>query len=452
MKKIITGLVFLVATQAAFPIDALDKAKGYVQKVVSPPADAVKSVGFASAFPKPFYKTTYFGPVLTGVTIIGAGAFSYLTAGAGAPIAATGVSSVAAWVGGGGAGSYMAGLSTIGGWFGGNAMLGSAVLNGISIGITGGGAAFSALPAVAKVGVMASVTATALDGVAVFQRPETQNLSYRIRLTVPRELGGKDVRLLSKQLYEVEEDLLKEIASKDGKTYIGLLQRKNALLQAGVKKGNTALKGGVNNEDLVVLAIVSKNAGQSELFTKLLGKVVVEKMKDTGYIDYLKAVDQIERGGTQKATDLLKRSWHMNPYALEQPLLLINILGAEGFVAKEGEIRAIVEQAKKDFSNNKYESSYSLVSLYYRLASMYLLGKKYGLAQTYFESALSELSFLQMHLGNKSMKSMIRLGIANAMYHQNKEAEAIKLVGEILMETNNDAESSFIRSQFVGYM
>lgn len=111
--------------------------------------------------------------MVTGTAIVAAGTFTYFTAGAGAPAAATGVSTVASWVAGGGAGSYMAGLSTIGGWFGGNAMLGSAILNGISLG-TAGGMVVGALSAGQKALALGATAATAMDGIAIISRPETQ--------------------------------------------------------------------------------------------------------------------------------------------------------------------------------------------------------------------------------------------------------------------------------------
>ena len=45
-------------------------------------------LGFESAFPRKIYQKKYFGLAITGVTIVAAGTFSYLTAGAGAPVAA----------------------------------------------------------------------------------------------------------------------------------------------------------------------------------------------------------------------------------------------------------------------------------------------------------------------------------------------------------------------------
>jgi len=335
--------------------------------------------------------------------------------------------------------------------FGGNAMLGSAILNGISIGVTGGGAAFSTLPAAAKVGVMASVTASALDGVALIENPETKNLSYRIRLTVPKKLGSKEVRLLTRRLDEVEAKLLKADASKSKKAYLELVKKKNALLREAVAKGQAALKKGSSNEDLIVLGIVSKKAGRYDLSEKLFNKIPIGKMEDTGYIDYLKAVACIERGATQAATNLLWKSWRLNRYAIEQPLLLINILGSgKKFESHEEEIRAIVERAKEEFDSDKYETGYSLVSLNYRLATMYYQNKRYKLAESYYKKAYGNLSFLQKSLGDRSMKNSIRLGIANAMYGQNEKPKAQELFDEILADVKTDDEKAFIKSQYVG--
>lgn len=452
MKKIVLAVAVAVlgTAQAAPALDAWDATKVYANKAMFWKSESLPSVSFQRVYPKPIYRKSYFGLVVTGVTIVGAGAFAYFTAGAGAPAAATGAASVATWVGGGGAGSYMAGLSTIGGWFGGNAMLGSAILNGISIGVTGGGAAFATLPAAAKVGVMASVTASALDGVALVQNPETKHLSYLIRLTVPRDLGSKDVRLLTKRLDEVETKLVKADALQNKETYLELVKKKEALLREAVSKGQAALKKGGSNEDLMVLGIVSKNAGRHDLFEKLVNKIPTNKMENTGYLDYLKAVSSIERGDVQAATTLLRKSWRSNPYAVEQPLLLINILGREDFATREKEIRAIVENASDDFDSDKYESGYSLASLNYRLATLYFVNKEYKSAQSYYEKAYDELSLLQKYWGTNSMKNMIRLGVANAMYGQNEKAKAQDLVDRILADAKTDEEKSFIKSQYAG--
>lgn len=450
LRNLLASVALLGAAHSALGIEAWDSAKLYAEKAMLWKHKPLTSVSFKKVFPKAIYKKSYFGLGVTGVTIVGACAFSYFTAGAGAPVAATGVSTVASWVAGGGAGSYMAGLSTIGGVFGGNAMLGSAILNGISIGVIGGGPAFATLPALAKAGVIASVAASTLDGVAVLQKPHTTDIMYRIRLVVPDNLGSTEIRQLTKQLHDAEEQLLEKSTSKDEKNYRTLHNRKEALLKEAVIKAGNALNNGASNEDLLVLSIITKNSGRPDLFDKLLSKILLDKVQDTGYLDYLKAVSSIERGDSKAAISQLRKSWRLNSYAIEQPLLLINILGNENFEYHEEEMRAIVEKSRNDFDSDKYESGYSIVSLDYRLATMYLRNKKYSLAQFYYKQAYDELSLMQQHFGDQSIRHLINLGIANAMYGQSKKSEAQELVQRILKDIETDDEKSVIRSQYAG--
>ena len=123
--------------------------------------------------------------------VIGASAIvgvvaTYITAGAGAPAVATGMSSIATWAGGSGAGSYMAGLSTIGGVFGGNAITGAAVLNGVawSAGITATGK-LALMPVASKLILATTVTATALDGVMVIKEHDSGNIQFITNLQLP---------------------------------------------------------------------------------------------------------------------------------------------------------------------------------------------------------------------------------------------------------------------------
>ena len=55
----------------------------------------LKELTFSEIYPKPIWKKSYFSWIIMGVTIVIAGVVSYFTAGAGAPEAATGVSTVA---------------------------------------------------------------------------------------------------------------------------------------------------------------------------------------------------------------------------------------------------------------------------------------------------------------------------------------------------------------------
>lgn len=436
MKKLIVTLALLCAAQTA--------------PAFFGGSESLESLSFQSVFPKPFHKKSYFGFVLTGVTVVGAGAVTYFTGGAGAPAAATGVSSVASWVAGGGAGSYMAGLSTVGAWFGGNAMLGSAILNGISIGVVGGGGAFATLPAVAKVGVMASVTASTLDGVAFFQNPETQSLTYRIRLTVPEGLGSKNVRKLAEEFVDVERELLDNDVINDEKAYEELVEMRETLLTQAVSRGEQALKNRGSNEDLMVLGILTKNAARPDLFEILINKIDAEELDDAGYIYYLRAVALIERGDVASAENLLRESWRLNPYAIEQPLLLLNILGRGNIEPREGELLGIAADATDSFDSDKYQSAYSLVAINYRLATIYFNNKKYSKAQEYYEHAYAELPFMQKHIGSSNFGNTIRIGIANSLHGQKEDAAAKEIFEEVLGSTETDAEEDYIRSIYYG--
>src|SRR5574343_22698 len=166
-------------------------------------------LGFEAAFERPFYKKRYFGLVITGASIVAAGTFTYFTAGAGAPAAATGVSTVASWVAGGGAGSYMAGLSTVGGWFGGNAMVGHAILNGLSLGTVGGMSSWGGLSAGQKALVLGTTAATAMDGVAIIANPTTQQLEWRVILPLPMAFADERTA----ELFERADMASKELAT-----------------------------------------------------------------------------------------------------------------------------------------------------------------------------------------------------------------------------------------------
>jgi len=120
MKRISLSIILAVSLLSVNVNASIwQDTKEYANKAMFWKSKHLEDIDFKHIYPKSFYKKSYFGFVITGAAVIGAGAFTYFTAGAGAPAAATGASTVAAWVAGGGAGSYMAGLSAIGSWFGG---------------------------------------------------------------------------------------------------------------------------------------------------------------------------------------------------------------------------------------------------------------------------------------------------------------------------------------------
>jgi tetratricopeptide (TPR) repeat protein len=469
MKKLVPVMLATVL----FASNGVAAQKG----VATDPAHPME-IGFSHVFEKKLYEKKYFGIAVLGTTVVAAGALSYFTAGAGAPTAATGVSTVASWVGGGGAGSYMAGLSTIGSAFGGNAMVGAAILNGVSIATVGGGSTFASLSAAQKALAMASVSATMLDGVAVLNGTDTKALNYRIALPTPRNIGSKDLREQAEKLRKLGED-----EWKLGKKLDDLVEDRKKTKEAGKDpdKGNSAKKlseaesklsgtremrvklendiasrardANANNcssEDIVLLAVLAKNLGKSGLFADLIRKVPTENSKDAGYVNYLKAVAKIERNEVDAARKLLEQSSIHNPYAIEPPILRVNILGSKGFDANKGEIIDIVSRTEKLFDNEKYATPFSLVSLYYRVGTLALISKDYPLAETYFNKALDMRSLWEKYGLKDGFDSMIKTGLANAVYGQGRKDEALTIVDKQLKKAKDGHAREVVCAQFMG--
>jgi len=289
MRKITLSitLAMILGSTTVVNADLLDTAKEYTNKAMFWKSEHLEDIDFKHIYPKAFYKKSYFGFAITGAAVVGAGAFTYFTAGAGAPAAATGASAVASWVAGGGAGSYMAGLSAIGSWFGGNAIVGAAILNGISIGTIGGGAStFTALSVLGKVGVMASVTAMSLDGVAYFANPETKKLEYKIKVNIPKNLGSKDTRELIDKIYNTTENINEALEEGDGKKQKELFDLKKKCNKDAIKLLERKLGSNESQEDLIVLGIVAWNNGEYGLFDKAVSHIDASDLDNTGFLNY----------------------------------------------------------------------------------------------------------------------------------------------------------------------
>jgi tetratricopeptide (TPR) repeat protein len=447
VKKLAKSLALLACLASAAPLTGAAPSKD--------------DLSFKAAFPRPFYEKSYFGVAATGATIVVAGTVTYLTAGAGAPAAATGVSTVASWVAGGGAGSYMAGLSTIGGWFGGNAMLGAAILNGVSLGTVGGMGSWATLSAGQKAVSLAVLSATALDGVALIKSPDTGQLEWQVRLPVPRALADKRLAApldkldeatkaqwrsledlaeakkeaaaarelqteLTKSLRRLEaaaresphdgkiaaehKDIAASVAA--AKSFVELVEARVKSAQAQFDLALTqreaaekalraeisrAKKVGDTNPNAVVLAVMAHNLGASADFRALLGSVKQDSIADRSYYDYLLAIAALQTGNVRGAEDKLNASWNAAPYAIEPPTLLVGILGSWGYTAQEALIESIGERADKHFDADKYRSVASRVSLHYRVGTMALAAKRCERAHDEFKKAQSALSKVQKH-------------------------------------------------------
>ena len=350
----------------------------------------------------------------------------------------------------------MAGLSIVGGWFGGNAMLGSAILNGIALGLGGGGAAYASLTAIGKVGVLTSVTATALDGVLVYLPPDKKELVYRVRLPVPDRIGTRDVRNIVDDMNEIDSKLVKvgkkiETAKSEGyfakkeeleTEALELVELKSVMKRIALTEAKMALVEVRDGEDLLVLAILSKNMGEENTYSQLIRRIPTGSVSNRSYLDYLKAVAHIENGQLQEAIVSLRESRAGSRYAVEPALLLVNALGNGGIDQQEAEIRKVIERAEEDYERDDYASSYSLLAIYYRVAAMYFMGHRYGDALVYYQKAYDELPWMQKYIGSKQLKNVIRLGMANSLYRRGDRQAADELFEEVLEDAESDDEKT----------
>lgn len=426
-------------------------------------------LGFESAFPRKLHQKKYFASAITGATVVAAGALTYFTAGAGAPAAATGVSTVASWVGGGGAGSYMAGLSTIGGWFGGNAMLGSAILNGVSLGTVGGMSSWGALSAGEKALALSATAATAMDGVAILSKPGTTQLEFRFILPVPLGLADARIRTLLENLSEAGHEVDKRgraVNVEKTKQAPGAPPTASTLeaeqeLSAAKGRFNTVtgqvdeefsrvLKLGSSNRTTVVMAVLANNGGRTSDFRTLLKRIKPDSLTHRAYLDYLRAIAALQTNKMDKAERLLYGSLRAANYAIEPPNLLVEILGRRGNPGQESRIDEIAGYADRHFDADAYMPVASLVSLHYRIGNLALRANRCERALYEFKKAQSELSTIEKYWKGKGVRNHLDLGVANALHCQNQKDEAHKVFEKVWHRLQDDDARELLCVQYRG--
>lgn len=428
-------------------------AKVYMHKDSTSVIHMEDDITFSNVYSKDFYKKSYFGYTVTGAVVVVAGAVSYLSVGTGAPAAATGVGATASYFGGG---SYMAGLSTVGSWFGGNAMLGSAILNGVSFGVIGGTTTkFAALGILAKVGILASVTASGLDGVFYFSNPDTKKLEYKVKVGIPKDYGSKKIRKLVDKIYDINDDIQEAIEEEDEERYKGLLEKKEKYNQKAINILKSDLYIIHNPENLIVLGIIAWNNNEIDLFNEAILRVGAKESSNIGLLNYLFALRSLSLGMDKETLTYLEKSIYKNSYAIEPYILAINILGNNNFVQNESRILKLVKRANKKFDSDKYSSEFGLVPLYYRLATFYFTNKQYFKSEKFYRKAYDELGIMQKYLFGEELIHIINLGIANSLYSQGykgSKKEAYTIYNDIIqdIDDDNDDEKKQIKSQFVG--
>lgn len=402
---------------------------------------------FADAFPRAFYKKRSFGITVTGASIVGAGVISYFSGGTGAPAAASSVSTVASWIAGGGQGAYMAGLSTVGGWFGGNAILGGAILNGIPLGLGGGGAAFATLSTLGKAGVVLGVTATALDGVAYFAAPDTDKLRIQVRLALPEPFCGAHLKELCKHAAAIESGWRKAENEYD----VAALEARHRVFVEAIKAmlADDSIQQWSSDEQ-IALAVLAHQIGEREAFDSILRDIPDTAPGAGGYLHYLRAVSSIENGETDEAMAELELARATEPYALEPTLLLINLLSHKDFAANEARILLLAQQASERFDSDAYETPYSKLSLNFRLGTLHYQHGQYAEAVDDYRRACHDLSLLQKYLLDKPIRSEIQLAEANALYGQGKTEEAAALISRLIDSVDGNEAKRQLKSRYAG--
>jgi len=426
-------------------------------------------LGFEAAFHRPFYKKKSFGLVITGTTMVAAATFSYFTAGAGAPPAAAGVSTVASWVAGGGAGSYMAGASIVGGWFGGNAMLGAAVLNGISLGTVGAAGSWASLSAGQKALALASTTATLLDGIAVVANPETNQIEWRVILPVPISLADEQTRKLLETLEEASEDVAKSAADLEATTqkqhpkspesaefvaakqaHEQVLSRYNVKIQKLENELAQVMSSGASNHTTILMAVIAHNTGRSDQFRGLLNSVKDKHLRNRSYLDYLLAIGNLQLGKVTEAEMLLKESGIAAPFAIEPAILMASLAGNPNFKDNEPKINEIVNKAEENFDADKYISSASLVSLHFRVGTMALVAKRCDPALEAFKKAQKWQPIIGKYFTDKDTRNLLEIGEANAMHCQGKPREAWEIFNSAWQRASSEEAKKMLCAQYFG--
>ncbi len=426
-------------------------------------------LGFQSAFPRKPHQSKYFAPAITGASMVAGGAFTYFTAGAGAPAAATGVGAVASWVGGGGAGSYMAGLSTIGGWFGGNAMLGSAILNGISLATVGNMGNWGALSAVEKALALSSTAATAMDGIAILSKPGTSQLEFRFRLPVPLGLADDRTKKLLESMNKASHNVEKlgEAVDKENAKQVPVLPPSHSLQKAKQKlageKGifneakeqiaaeiSHVLKHGSSNRTAVVMAVVANNLGRTEDFRTLLKRIKADSLTHRSYLDYLRAIAALQIGKLAEAEQLLFASVRAANYAIEPPLLLVEVLGNRGYAGRESKIDEIARYADDHFDANAYMPGASLVSMHFRIGNLELRANRCERALYEFKRAQSEFSMIDKYWKGKNVRNLLDIGETNALFCMNRKDEAYAKFKELWNRQEDRDARDLLCVQFKG--
>jgi len=384
---------------------------------------------FKDVYNRPFYSKSWFVPVAVGGALAAGAVFTVYTGGTGAPAAGAGVSTTASAIAGGGAGSYMAGLSIVGSWFGGNAILGAAILNGISAGVLGtvssagvkavGGAAFKTI-ALAS-GRFTQIVLTIEDG----NRTE---VIYSYPVMLSHDIGSKETRAVLDDLKEAHKDLQKErIDEREFNSEVSTvkLMAKNKLESLSEKPWSKMSAD--EKEDFTANLLILRQFSKDEFlkFALLIQPKYTEKQS---FLWYLLAIANLDTASLtsdvnerskyiEAATMAARKAKQLEPEVLE-PVMLEAIA-----IAVNGQLPPLrsLEKDLDNYSKNHYSTPNSESTVYSLFGDIAHSFERYEDALVYHEEAWDESSwFLE-----KKEKAYLSIKLAKAykMVGDSKDAD-----------------------------
>ena len=404
---------------------------------------------FAEFYPKALWKKSYFTWITMGVTVVAAGAFSYFTAGAGAPEAAAGVSTVASWIGGGGAGSYMAGLSTVGSAVGGNAMVGAAILNGISVGAIGWGATKVSLTLATKV---ATLIDASMSGFVIIKSNNDDGGSiYVFDIRIPKDIGSDEVKDLTEEIYKVYEKKQDALKDKEyAKARILDENLRNYYLLGTKMLKKELLKASPNIYNLIVLGIITYKVGDIDLYHQALNRIFSYEgtIEKRSLLYYLLGIYYLSIPNNEKiALHYFESSYYEENYVVEPVLIIIDLL-AQDYDKNKIVIINWVKNAADNYDEDKYDGR-GLLNLYYKAATVSFLNRDWNQSIEYYKKAYDELGLLgKLIWTTKPIKKYIKLYIAICYKHLGNYKKVNEYLNDALGYCENNKEKEEIRKVY----
>ena len=343
----------------------------------------------------------------------------------------------------------MAGLSTVGNLVGGNAMVGAAILNGLSLGTIGWSTSKVSLTLAARV---ANLIDASMSGFVFINNLKNNDGIYVFDIKIPKDMGSDDVQDLTDAIYKIydkKQDALKNKEYDKAKVLDENLKNYFLLGKKMLKK--ELVKEKPNIWDLIVLGIISYKLGDLDLYYKALNTInfLYDKdIKKRSFLYYLWGIYYLSiPNNEKKAQNYFENSYYEENYVIEPVLIIIDLL-AQNYYKNKIFIINWVKNAADNYNEDKYDGR-GLLNLYYKAATTSFLNNDWRQAIYYYEKAYDELGFLGKFIWTtKPIKKHIKLYIAICYKHLNNNEKANEYLNDALDYCENDKEKEEIKKVY----